>query len=367
MGNQYLSRRQGALWQIDPCKFAESRVLTVQPREKHVDQPIKLLVVEDDPAMLVAFRDVLEGAGYNVLTASNGEAALKLLETELPNLILSDISMPVMDGYKLFEAVRQHPNGTAIPFIFLTARGTREDTFYGRSLGADDYITKPVTTKELLSAVKARLERSDELKLIQLKAAYKDSLFALAGAIEMRDPYTHAHMHRLGAYSKALATDMEWNAEELEDLEYGAILHDIGKIYIPDKVLRKNGKLDDDEWSEMRKHPEVGARMIRDIPYLAPAVPLVKHHHERWDGKGYPDGLEGEAIPVGARLLAVTDAFDAMTSDRPYRKALSSDDAYAEILRGSGKQFDPHMVEAMKRCWSTGVIQEILKNSNGHS
>ncbi|MEJ2013714.1 MAG: response regulator [Anaerolineales bacterium] len=332
-----------------------------------MDQPIRLLVVEDDPAMLVAFRDVLEGAGYAVLTASNGEAALTLLESELPDLILSDISMPVMDGYKLFEAVRQHPDGTAIPFIFLTARGTREDTFYGRSLGADDYITKPVTTKELLSAVKARLERSDELKLVQLKVAYKDSLFVLAGAIEMRDAYTHAHMHRLGAYSKALAKLLEWDETKLEELEYGAILHDIGKIYVADSVLQKNGKLSDDEWVEMKKHPEVGARMIRDIPYLAPAVPIVRHHHERWDGGGYPDGLQGEEIPDGARLLAVADAFDAMTSDRPYRKALSGEDAYAEILRGSCKQFDPGMVEAMRLCWSEGIIQNIMENSNGHS
>jgi putative two-component system response regulator len=332
-----------------------------------VEPSTKLLVVEDDPAMLIAFRDVLEGAGYAVLTASNGEAALTLLETELPDLILSDISMPVMDGYKLFEAVRQHPQGTAIPFIFLTARGTREDTFYGKSLGADDYITKPVTTKELLSAVKARLERSDELKIVQLKAAYKDSLFVLAGAIEMRDAYTHAHMHRLGEYSRALANVLQWGDDQLEELEYGAILHDIGKIYVSDSILQKNGKLNEEEWAEMRKHPEVGARMIRDIPYLAPAVPLVKHHHERWDGKGYPDGLQGESIPVGARLLAVADAFDAMTSDRPYRKAMTGEAAYEEILHGSGKQFDPSMVDAMQRCWSEGVIQGIMKNSNGHS
>lgn len=332
-----------------------------------MEQQTKLLVVEDDPAMLVAFRDVLEGAGYSVLTASNGEAALNLLETELPDLILSDISMPVMDGYKLFEAVRQHPQGTAIPFIFLTARGTREDTFYGRSLGADDYITKPVTTKELLSAVKARLERSDELKIVQLKVAYKDSLFVLAGAIEMRDAYTHAHMHRLGEYARALATTLKWSDEQQEELEYGAILHDIGKIYVSDSILQKNGKLNDEEWAEMRKHPEVGARMIRDIPYLAPAVPLVKHHHERWDGNGYPDGLQGETIPVGARLLAVADAFDAMTSDRPYRKALTGEAAYDEIIQGSGKQFDPGMVNAMQQCWSEGIFQEIMKNSNSPS
>lgn len=328
------------------------------------EDPIKLLVVEDDPAMLIAFKDVLKGAGFEVLTASNGEAALELLVHTHPALILSDISMPIMDGYELFEAVRRQPGGASIPFIFLTARGTREDIFAGKSLGADDYITKPVTTQELLSAVRARLQRSNELMLAQLKSAYKDSLFVLANAIEARDSYTHAHMKRLSLYAKALGDQLGWESLRLEVLEFGAILHDIGKIYIPDSVLRKNSSLSDEEWVEMRKHPEVGALMIRDIPYLAPAIPLVLHHHERWDGQGYPTELNGEEIPEGARLLAVADAFDAMTSDRPYRKAMSAEEAYEEIRYGSGKQFDPSIVQAMEKCWDSGVIHQIMNNSN---
>ncbi|MGD2161951.1 MAG: response regulator [Anaerolineales bacterium] len=330
-------------------------------------EEITLLVVEDDPAMLVAFQDVLEGAGFNVITAQNGQIALEKLEAIKPDLILSDISMPVMDGYQLFEAVRESPGGAVIPFIFLTARGTREDVFAGKSLGADDYITKPVTTRELLSAVKARIQRSDELMLAQLKAAYKDSLFVLANAIERRDSYTHAHMRRLNAYARALAEKLEWDHEQLEDLEFGAILHDIGKIYIPEAVLQKEGKLSEIEMADMRKHPEVGAHMIKDIPYLASATPMVLHHHERWDGDGYPEGLAGEKIPMGARVLAVADAFDAMTSNRPYRDALPAEVAYQEILNCSGTQFDPQVVEAMKVCWETGQIKEILKNSNGHN
>ena len=328
------------------------------------EEPVKLLVVEDDPAMLVAFHDVLRSAGFDVLTASNGEAALELLVHTQPALILSDISMPIMDGYELFEAVRQQPGGASIPFIFLTAKGTREDIFAGKSLGADDYITKPVTTQELLSAVRARLQRSNELMVAQLKSAYKDSLFVLANAIEARDAYTHAHMRRLSLYAEALGTELGWDRLRLEVLEFGAILHDIGKIYIPESVLQKNGSLSDDEWVEMRKHPEVGALMIRDIPYLAPAIPLVLHHHERWDGKGYPRNLSGTDIPEGARLLAVADAFDAMTSDRAYRRAMTAEDAYQEILDNSGKQFDPNMVNAMENCWDSGVIHKIMNNSN---
>jgi putative two-component system response regulator len=318
------------------------------------------MVVEDDPAMLVAFQDVLKGAGYTVLTARNGKDALKALEQTTPALILSDISMPVMDGYKLFEAVRSQPGGALIPFIFLTARGTREDIFTGKSLGADDYITKPVTTKELLAAVEARLNRSNELMLAQLKHAYKNSLLVLANAIESRDQYTHAHMHRLNAYAQALAKELGWDDAKLETLEFAAILHDIGKIYIPEEILQKEDKLNGKEWREMKRHPEVGARMIRDIPYLAGAVPLVLHHHERWDGEGYPTGLQADEIPLGARLLAVADSFDAMTSDRPYRKAMSSEEAYKEITEQSGLQFDPKVVEALMNCWTDGRIHAIM-------
>ena len=327
---------------------------------------ITLLVVEDDPAMLVAFKDVLEGAGFHVITAQNGQVALEQLEAIKPDLILSDISMPIMDGYQLFEAVRERPGGAVIPFIFLTARGTREDIFAGKSLGADDYITKPVTTRELLSAVKARIQRSDELMVAQLKTAYKDSLFVLANAIERRDSYTHAHMRRLNEYARLLANELDWDQEQLEDLEFGAILHDIGKIYVPEAVLQKEGKLSDEEMDDMRKHPEVGAHMIKDIPYLASAAPMVLYHHERWDGNGYPEGLSGEEIPMGARVLSVADAFDAMTSNRPYRDALSSEVAYQEILNCSGTQFDPQVVEAMKTCWKSGQIKQILNQNNGH-
>jgi putative two-component system response regulator len=323
-----------------------------------------ILVVEDDPAMLIAFQEVLEGAGYDVVVAANGKDALAWLRDYKPDLILSDISMPVMDGFKLFEAVREIPGGALIPFIFLTARGTREDIFAGKSRGADDYITKPVTTQELLSAVNARLQRTDELMLAQLKTAYKESLLVLANAIEARDAYTHAHMKRLSDYALALAFQLGWDETQLEALEYGAILHDIGKIYVPETVLCKNGKLTDEEWVEMRKHPEVGARMIRDIPYLASAIPMVLYHHERWDGTGYPEGLRGEEIPASARLLTVADAFDAMTSDRPYREALSADMAYEEIIDGSGQQFDPGMVKALMRCWEAGEFQRIHENKN---
>jgi putative two-component system response regulator len=326
-----------------------------------------LLIVEDDPAMLVALRDILEGAGYRVRTAANGELALEELTDYEPSLILSDISMPVMDGIELFEAVRRRPNGAAIPFIFLTARGTREDIFAGKSLGADDYITKPVTSQELLSAVHARIQRTDELMVAQLEAAYKASLMALANAIEARDFYTRDHVDRVNAYSQAMAETLGWTAARRASLEFGAILHDIGKIAVREAVLCKTGPLGRDEWNEMREHPIVGARMIEGIPYLAPAIPIVLYHHERWDGSGYPEGIEGEAIPEDARLLAVADTFDAMTSNRPYRKALPVSLAYETIVSEAGKLFDPDMVNAFMVCWEQGRFHDIkLGRSQGH-
>jgi putative two-component system response regulator len=319
-----------------------------------------LLVVEDDPAMLIALRDILEAADYSVFTAPNGKVALDVLANHRPALILSDISMPVMDGIALFEAVKEIPGGTAIPFIFLTARGTREDIFAGKSLGADDYITKPITSQELLSAVEARLVRLEQLKLLQLKEAYKASLRALANAIEARDAYTRDHVDRVNAYAQALAAELGWDEDRRDALEYGAILHDIGKISIPERILCKTGPLAKDEWRQMRQHPSLGARMIEGIPFLAPAVAIILYHHERWDGSGYPQGLKGTEIPEEARLLAVVDTFDAMTTDRPYRKAQPASVAYEVILDKSGELYDPQMADALGRCWDRGEIQQIL-------
>jgi putative two-component system response regulator len=329
-------------------------------RSEELEEAVTLLVVEDDPAMLIALRDILEGAGYCVATAVNGKDALRAFSEDRPALILSDISMPIMDGIELFEAVRRHPSGMAIPFIFLTARGTREDIFAGKSLGVDDYITKPVTSSELLAAVQARLQRSDELMLAQLKDAYTASMRALANAIEARDRYTRGHVERVSAYAQALAAELGWNPDQRDALEFGAILHDIGKIAIRETVLTKPAALSDEEWDDMRQHPVVGAHMIQDIPYLASASQMILYHHERWDGQGYPQGLKGESIPEDARLLAVADAFDAMTSDRPYRTALDPETARDLIVQESEKQFDPCIVETFLRCWERGDIQRIF-------
>lgn len=331
--------------------------------EEAVEQLPTLLIVEDDPAMLVALRDILESAGYSVKTAENGQDALEALREIRPALILSDIAMPVMDGFELLEAVRRRPIGATIPFIFLTARGTREDIITGKTLGVDDYITKPVTSRELLAAIRARLQRADEIAIMSQLMAAKDSLRVLANAIENK----RYHVERVNAYAQALAKELGWDDKHCDALEFGAILHDVGQVRVPEAILLKDGPLTPEEWLEMRKHPEEGARMIEDIPYLAPAIPVVRYHHERWDGKGYPYGLRAEDTPQEARLLAVADTFDAMTSDRSYRAALDIRIARDEIADQAGKQFDPRVVEAFLRCWERGEFQEIMAMKIGRA
>jgi putative nucleotidyltransferase with HDIG domain len=318
-----------------------------------------LLVVEDNRVLRSALEEMLTLDGYAVLSAANGREALKQMETVRPDLILSDIAMPEMDGYSFFREVRSHPEWLAIPFLFLTARSDKEDILTGKDLGAEDYLIKPLNYQELVTAVRSRLSRSRQLRMARLKEAYEASLTVLANAIEVRDHYTRGHVERVTAYSLVLAKELGWKGKPLENLRFGAILHDIGKIHIRERILLKTGPLNDGEWVEMKQHPVVGAEMIRSIPYLAPATSAVRHHHEYWDGSGYPDGLKGEEIPMGARIITVADALDAMTTTRPYRAARSLEEAYEEILRCSGTYYDPKVVEAFCRAWEAGEIQKI--------
>ncbi|HSO27144.1 MAG TPA: HD domain-containing phosphohydrolase [Anaerolineales bacterium] len=319
-----------------------------------------VLIVEDNAVLREGLREMLSAEGFIALCAENGVEALEQMSAITPDLILSDISMPEMDGLEFFSAVRAHPDWVTIPFVFLTARSEKEDILTGKKLGAEDYLIKPLTRDELITAVRSRLNRSRQLHLVQLQQAYETSLTALANAIDLRDRYTRGHVERVTAYTLAIAEQLGWPEAHLHALRFGAILHDIGKIHVREVMLIKNQPLDQQEWQEIRRHPVNGAEMIRDIPYLAPAVPVVRHHHERWDGGGYPDGLAGDQIPFGARLVAVADSFDAMTTDRPYKPALSLEAAYEEIERNAGLQFDPAVVAAFAIAWQQNKIQEVF-------
>lgn len=325
------------------------------------NEGITLLIVEDNHDLRNGLKEILTHEGFTVMAAAHGRDALEQMHSATPELIISDITMPEMDGYEFFEAVRSRPEGVTIPFIFLTARGEREDVMRGKNLGAEDYLVKPLSRGELLTAVQAKLTRFRQLQLAQLEQAYQASLTALANAIEVRDEYTRGHIERVTAYAFAIADNLGWQGNKLEQLRFGAILHDIGKIFINENILRKPGPLTEAEREEILQHPTKGSEMIKDIPYLASAISIILYHHERWDGTGYPDGLAGEAIPLDARIIAVADSFDAMTTVRPYQKPYSLQEALQEITHGAGTQFDPQVVNAFRAAWEAGQIQRIVE------
>lgn len=322
-----------------------------------------LLVVEDNQALREGLRELLGLEGFKVLTAPNGHEALEKMSDITPDLILSDISMPEMDGFTFFQSVRSRPEWVIIPFVFLTARGEKEDILKGKDLGAEDYLIKPLTREELVTAVRARLLRSRQLRLVQLQQSYETSLTVLANAIEVRDLYTRGHVDRVTSYATVLAEQLGWRGGQLEQLRFGSILHDIGKVHIPETTLCKKGRLSAEEWIEIKQHPVTGAEMIKDVPYLVPAVPAVRHHHERWDGIGYPDGLAGDDIPLVARIVAVADGFDAITTTRPYQPARSFQEAREEIIFNSETQFDPTVVMAFQKVWEVKKIHSIAAKS----
>jgi putative two-component system response regulator len=310
-----------------------------------------ILIVEDNDVLRQGLQALLEAEDFSVHTAIHGLDGLEKVKSCPPDLILADISMPEMDGYAFFEAVRARPEWVSIPFIFLTARRGREDVFAGKKLGAEDYLIKPVTRQELVTTIRSRMARNHQLLLAQLQQAYESSLIMLANAIELRDQYTGGHVERVRDYAAAIAGQMGWTETRINHLNYGSILHDIGKIHILETVLSKPGPLNDEEWEEMRQHPMIGVEMIKNIPFLAPAMDVVRSHHERWDGLGYPEGLAGEAIPLSARIVAVADALDAMTTSRYYRPRLTPDEAFDEVLKCKGSQFDPSVVKAFEYAW----------------
>jgi putative two-component system response regulator len=304
-----------------------------------------ILIVEDNDILRDGYQFLLETEGYHVIPARHGQEALQQMIKATPDLILSDISMPEMDGYSFYEAVRARPDLAAIPFIFLTALGERDIVFTSKRLGVEDHLIKPVDRQELVTTVRSRLERSQQLMLAELQQAYEASLIMLANAIELRDRYTRGHVERVMNYALGVAERFGWQDSEMNDLRFGSILHDIGKIYIRENILSKAGPLTEEEWNEMKQHTVIGAELLKGIPYLSGAIPVIRSHHERWDGYGYPDGLGGEDIPSGARIVAVVDCFDAMTTDRIYHNANSQNEAINEIRRGAGNRYDPAVVE----------------------
>ena len=315
-----------------------------------------ILIVDDIPDNVDVLSSVLRSQ-YKVKAALNGERALKIAAGESkPDMILLDIMMPDMDGYEVCRKLKANPATAKIPVIFITAKDQDEDEALGLELGAVDYITKPVSPQLVLARVHTHLALYDQSRVLEervrertreLQQTRLEIIRRLGRAAEFKDNETGLHVIRMSHYTRLIAEAVE-RGHDWSDLVFNAApMHDIGKIGIPDKILLKPGKLDDEEWQLMRQHPEFGAAIIgeHDSELLQMSREIALAHHEKWDGSGYPFQLQGEAISLPARIVAIADVFDALTTERPYKKAWPVEDAVKLISESSGTHFDPALVE----------------------
>jgi cyclic di-GMP phosphodiesterase len=329
----------------------------------------RILIVDDEPEITSILSDLFDSK-YDCTTAGSAEQALELLAGQDYQLVISDITMPGMSGLEMIPQVRSSwPNSVV---VMISGMQTVESAIEALRLGAFDYVMKPFDLRQVEAVVKRALDHQDlivakqryedhleelveqrtaelDQALNSLEDAYRSTLKALTAALETRDLETHGHSERVVSYSMRLGREYGLDSERMKSLEFGSLLHDIGKIGVPDLILRKPGKLTPEEWVLMREHPQHGQVILRGIEFLEGAARVVAQHHEKWDGSGYPLRLSGEEIDVCARIFSVADAFDAITSDRVYRKGKPYQAAADELDAWAGKQFDPKVVEAFHR------------------
>jgi putative two-component system response regulator len=305
----------------------------------------KILLAEDDEVLCDMTRTVLEINGFEVFAFPDGELALEGFPKVCPDLVVSDINMPKLDGFGLLDAVRKLPNGTVVPFLFLSAWSERDAVTEARRLGADDLLAKPFEPVDLITAVQARLERRRMTELFDTRQAHLQTITLLANVIEARDAYTSGHVERVQELALELGRALMWSFADLTILEYGALLHDIGKITIPEAILNKPTKLTPEEFDIMMRHTIDGAVIIEGVSHLREAKNYILYHHEKWDGTGYPEGLRGTNIPREGRLLAIVDVYDALITERPYHNKMSPKEVLDFLRSGAGTHFDPGMVE----------------------
>lgn len=328
----------------------------------------RILIVDDEEMLCTVLAQRLTNEGYACVTANHGKEALWRLYRDDISLVISDIRMPEMNGMELLKDMKTvNPN---MMVIIMTGYPEIEIAVEAMRLGAYDFVIKPIDLDLVVMCVRKALEKKrleEELEayhrtlerlveertvklqeaLIAQKRIHLDSVKILVGAIDAKDPYTRGHSDRVRKMSVKIGEKLGFKGKRLENLEYGALLHDIGKIGIKDEVLQKRGPLSAEEYCHIKKHPLIGVKIVEGVDFFKEMLPMIRHHHERFDGSGYPDGLVGEVIPAEARIIAISDAFDAMNSTRPHRPAKVLDDMLAEFEKFKGKQFDPHIFEIL--------------------
>jgi putative two-component system response regulator len=289
----------------------------------------KVLVVDDVSANVELLKAVLTRDGFAVVTASDGQQALEMVEREQPDLVLMDVLMPKLSGFDVCDHIKQNKATRLTPVVLITALHESQDKIKGINAGADDFLTKPVNAHELRARVRSlvRLKRyTDDLD------SAESVILSLALVIEARDAYTEGHCQRLAGYATTFGTALGLSEDQLAALYRGGYLHDVGKIGIPDSVLLKHGKLTAAEYEQIKQHPVIGDRLCGGMRSLRQVRSIVRHHHERLDGSGYPDCLKGDAIPLLAQIMSIVDIYDALTTERPYRTAMTPDVAFEELL-----------------------------------
>ena len=303
----------------------------------------RILVVDDKIDTILLLRELLSSHGYRVATASDADEAQEALKMERPDLILLDVIMPGKSGYDLCRELKADPTTRLIPIIMITGLSDREDRIRGIEAGADDFLSKPLYPEELFARVRSLIklkEFTDELDNAEAV------IFSLALGVEARDPYTGDHCARLARSASDLGKYLGLSYDELVALKRGGYLHDLGKVTIPDEILKKHTGLNEQEWDIIKTHPAAGEQICHPLKSLRMVLPIIRHHHEHWNGSGYPDGLKGEEIPRLARILQVVDIYDALTTSRPYKRALSHSEAHDTMLReADAGLWDRNMVE----------------------
>jgi cyclic di-GMP phosphodiesterase len=326
-------------------------------------QPITgtILVADDQAANRELLEELLTAQGCKVITVPDGSAAVEELTRTQVDLVLLDVMMPRLNGFEACEKIKNSPDTYLIPVIMITSLSDKQDRLEGIKVGADDFLSRPVDRTELLARVQSLLklkQRTDELERAE------SVLFSLARSIEGKDPYTHGHCERLAQYSARLGEHLKLSEEQLIALRRAGVVHDVGKIAVPDAILLKPGRLTAEEWALIKEHPVVGERICAPLKSFRFVLPIIRHHHEKFDGSGYPDGLRGEAIPVTARVLQVVDVYDALTTDRPYKKAFSVTDALQTMTEEVAKGWwDPDIFDQFEQLVRSGAADFLSRGA----